>query len=346
MAEPLTAQRKFYVAYIAYWVVWVIVQTSILEWFGMPGIKSLADSVITLLMLALVCILVSIILTYYQPSSDIAIYLCVLGAIATLVWGFVDKGLLQLLVYRHGSYDELLQKSIPVRFCIGFLQISLMTAVTLYWKSLEAQKDEKSRKDDIEKISKEAELYKLRQQLHPHFLFNSLNSINALIHNQPEQARKMIQQLSEFLRGTLKREENQMVTLGEELQYLSLYLEIEKVRFGYRLKTTFDTTEDSLTCKMPPLILQPLMENAVKFGLYGTTGEVEIGLRARRVDHYLAVAVSNPFEKDMQTQAGTGFGLKSIRRRLYLLYGRDDLMEINQPDNSFIVMFRIPQSNA
>lgn len=346
MAEPLTAQRRFYIAYVAYWVVWVIVQTSILEWYGLPAIKALGDSATTFVMLALVCILVSNILTYYQPANDIIIYLCALCAIATIVWGFVDKGLLQLLVYQHGAYNELLQKSIPVRFCMGFLNISLMIVVTLFWKSVEAQKDERIRKDDVERISKEAELYKLRQQLHPHFLFNSLNSINALIHSRPDQARKMIQQLSEFLRGTLKREENQMVTLGEEIQYLNLYLEIEKVRFGYRLKTPFDTTEDSLTCRMPPLILQPLMENAVKFGLYGTTGEVEIRLRARKVDHYLVVVVSNPYEKDMQMQTGTGFGLKSIRRRLYLLYGRDDLMELNQSNNMFIVIFRIPQSNA
>lgn len=346
MAEPLTAQRRFYIAYIAYWVVWLIVQTSILEWFNLPGTKALADSAITIILLALVCILVSNILTYYQPANDIMIYLCALCTIATLVWGFVDKGLLQLLVYRHEPFDGILQKSIPGRFCIGFLQISLMTAVTLFWKSLESQKDERSRKDDVERISKEAELYKLRQQLHPHFLFNSLNSINALIHSKPEQARAMVQQLSEFLRGTLKREENQMIGLKEELMYLKLYLDIEKVRFGYRLKTTFDTSEEALDCKMPPLILQPLMENAIKFGLYGTTGEVEIGLRARKADHYLVVAVSNPYENDMQMQTGTGFGLKSIRRRLYLLYGRDDLMEINQSVNTFIVIFRIPQDHA
>lgn len=343
MAEPLTAQRRFYTAYIAYWVVWVIIQTSILEWYGLPDIKALADSAVTLVLLSMVCILVSNILTYYQPTNDVVIYLSALCSIATLVWGFVDKGLLKLLVYR-GDFEPLLQKSIPVRFSIGFLQISLMTATTLLWKSIESQKDEKSHKDDIERISKEAELYKLRQQLHPHFLFNSLNSINALIRSKPDQARIMVQQLSEFLRGTLKREENQMIELNEELMYLKLYLEIEKVRFGYRLKTSFDIAEDSLLCKMPPLILQPLLENAIKFGLYGTTGEVEIGLRARREDHYLEIAISNPYESDMQMPTGTGFGLKSIRRRLYLLFGRDDLMEIHQEKNIFIVNFKIPQN--
>ncbi len=87
------------------------------------------------------------------------------------------------------------------------------------------------------KSAREAELYKLRQQLQPHLLFNSLNSISALITIQPAQARKMIQQLSDFLRGTLKKEENQWISLEDELQHLQLYLDIEKVRFGHRLNT-------------------------------------------------------------------------------------------------------------
>lgn len=232
----------------------------------------------------------------------------------------------------------------PVRFCIAFLNLGWMVLITLFWKRLETERDAQERKSDMERMSREAELYKLRQQLHPHFLFNSLNSINALIHSKPDEARKMVQQLSEFLRGTLKREDKQMMTLEEELLYLKLYLEIERVRFGHRLKAEFDTELPTFSCKMPPLVLQPLMENAIKFGLYGTTGEVTIHLRTRLVDHYLVVTIMNPYEKDMQTQKGTGFGLKSIQRRLYLLFGRDDLMEINQEENQFIVNFRIPQN--
>src|SRR5690606_38648134 len=141
---------------------------------------------------------------------------------------------------------------------------------------------------------------------------------------------KMVQQLSEFLRGTLKREDHQFVTFEEELEYLKLYLDIEKVRFGYRLNTSFSTTEESLQCKIPPLILQPLMENAIKFGLYGTTGEVTIVLTAAVEGHYITISVQNPYEPEMQAQKGTGFGLQSVRRRLYLLFGRNDLMETGQ----------------
>ena len=156
----------------------------------------------------------------------------------------------------------------------------------------------------------------------------------------------MVQQLSDFLRGTMRKEENQFITFSEEMDYLKLYLEIEKVRFGYRFKTEMDIAEESLGWKIPALLVQPLMENAIKFGLYGTTGEVTIGLRARIVDKRLVVAVMNPFDPDMQMPPGTGFGLNSVKRRLYLLFGRNDLVEVNKSQNSFIVIFRIPDINA
>lgn len=343
MAEPLLAQKKFYFTYGIYWVIWIVIETNILQWYGMPGLLSLLDSAITFLLLGAICILVCNILTYYQPARDLMIYLCVLGVIATIVWGFLDRALLQAFIYSEGPHAEMLHKSMPVRFCVGFLNIGWMILITLFWKRLETERDAQERKTDMERISKDAELYKLRQQLHPHFLFNSLNSINALIHSKPDLARKMVQQLSEFLRGTLKREEHQMISLEEELQYLKLYLDIERVRFGHRLRSEFDTGDDTLTCWIPPLILQPLMENAIKFGLYGTTGEVTIGFRSRLIDQYLVIAIMNPFETDMQSNKGTGFGLKSIRRRLFLLFGRDDLMEVNQEKDQFIVIFRIPQ---
>jgi len=343
MAKPLLAQQRFYLTYAIYWVLWIVIETNILEWYGMPGLLSLCDSLITFLLLSVICGLVCNILTYYEPSRDLILYLSVLAVIATLVWGFLDRALLQALLYRGSNYETMLAKSMPARLCIGFLNIGWMVLITLFWKRLETERDARDRQADMERISKDAELYKLRQQLNPHFLFNSLNSINALIHSKPDLARRMVQQLSEFLRGTLKREEYQMITLDEELQYLKLYLDIEKVRFGHRLNATFDTGAGSLEAMLPPLILQPLMENAIKFGLYGTTGEVTIGLRSRLVEQYLIIAIMNPYEADMQSNKGTGFGLKSIRRRLYLLYGRDDLMEINQEENSFVVIFRIPQ---
>ena len=124
--------------------------------------------------------------------------------------------------------------------------------MAINWYTWQEQQKNEERKTDAEKLAKEAELFKLRQQLQPHFLFNSLNSINALIGIRPEEARKMVQQLSDFLRGTIKKEETQWVNLQEEIQYLQLYLDIEKVRFGNRLATVIEideaTQQMKLTC--------------------------------------------------------------------------------------------------
>jgi LytS/YehU family sensor histidine kinase len=154
----------------------------------------------------------------------------------------------------------------------------------------------------------------------------------------------MIQQLSDFLRGTLKKEENSWTTLGEELQHLQLYLEIEKVRFGHRLNTEIVSDEASSNLQLPHMLLQPLVENAIKFGLYDTTAPVTIGIETKKVDNYLEVSVENPFDPETSSpKKGTGFGLSSVQRRLYLLFARNDLLTTTADNNIFTTVIKIPQ---
>jgi two-component system, LytTR family, sensor kinase len=180
--------------------------------------------------------------------------------------------------------------------------------------------------------------------LQPHFLFNSLNSINALIGSQPQKARTMIQQLSDFLRGTLKKEDNQWISLEEELQHLDLYLEIEKVRFGHRLSTEISKAMDGQQIQLPAMLLQPVVENAIKFGLYDTTGDITITIDAKKDDGHLVLQVTNPFDPETASpRKGTGFGLSSVQRRLYLLFARADLLETEVREQLFITTIKIPQ---
>lgn len=222
-----------------------------------------------------------------------------------------------------------------------------MTMMSLLWFTQQNQEEENERKLDMERLAREAELNKLRHQLQPHFLFNSLNSISALTGSQPEKARHMIQQLSDFLRGTLKKDEQQNTSFEEELQYLRLYLDIEKVRFGYRLQTKITYEEDTLQMQLPSMLLQPLVENAIKFGLYDTIGETLILLHAKKSDGMLEVQVQNPFDETTSSAVkGTGFGLSSISRRLFLLFGRRDLLLTKNESQQFISIIRIPQPIA
>ncbi len=200
------------------------------------------------------------------------------------------------------------------------------------------------RKAESEKLARDAELYNLRQQLQPHFLFNSLNSITALIGSRPDEARKMIHQLSDFLRGTLKKEDQQPVSLAEELEHLQLYLEIEMVRFGHRLTTEIIADEACSKMLIPPMLLQPIVENAIKFGLYDTTGIVSIKIIASCVQNQLHVSVQNPFDPETsRPNHGTGFGLSGVKRRLHLLFGYTDLLETNSDSHIFTTTVKIPQ---
>ena len=161
--------------------------------------------------------------------------------------------------------------------------------------------------------------------------------------SQPEEARKMVQQLSDFLRGTIKKDDKTFVTLDEELHHLQLYLDIEKVRFGHRLNTEIQCSEDVRAMKLPSLILQPVVENAIKFGLYDTTGEITIGLHGRSQNGMLEVEVTNPFDPNTASRSGTGFGLTAIQRRLDLLFLRTDLLTTSSNSGTFVTTIKIPQ---
>jgi LytS/YehU family sensor histidine kinase len=241
-------------------------------------------------------------------------------------------------------YSEFIAKGFNVRFCYHFLMISFISLVMWIWYFVKEIQEDDTRKTQAEQLAKEAELNNIRQQLQPHFLFNSLNSISALAGSRPEEARKMIQQLSDFLRGTMRKDEQQLIKLEDELTHLKLYLDIEKVRFGHRLKNEILCDEKSLSMLLPSLILQPVVENAIKFGLYDTTDDITISVSSIVEENHLIIIVKNPFDPQTSSpKQGVGFGLNSINRRLYLLFARQDLLQTHSENNQFITTIKIPQ---
>lgn len=344
-ASPFSV-RRFLIIFSVAWLVLMSDHALLLFWYDFPVQASIIDSLISNILLLGICLLVINTIRYYLPKREQYTNIIAMCIVLTIIWLVLIKWLLGLTLNSYENYSSFLGRSLVIRFSIAFLIVGITTTTSMIWYNWQEQQKNEKREIETEKLTKEAELFKLRQQLQPHFLFNSLNSINALITSRPQEARKMVQQLSDFLRGTIRKEENQFITFAEELEYLKLYLEIEKVRFGYRLKTETVITEDTTKWKIPALLIQPLMENAIKFGLYGTTGEVLISLQAKIANNYLVVSITNPFDPDMQMPEGTGFGLKSVKRRLHLLFGRSDLMEINKTEKAFVVVFRIPNTNV
>ncbi len=341
--SPLSIIR-FRIIFILCWLVMVADNAMVLNFFGLPWEAAFIDSAISNTLLLLACLLVMNTLRYYLPRGTQYINIFSICLFLTIVWLLLAKLLLRVSLSHYPGYTDLLHHSLSIRFSIAFLLLGCVTMISILWYNQQEQKEKDERKTDAEKLAKEAELFKLRQQLQPHFLFNSLNSINALIGSRPEEARKMVQQLSDFLRGTIKKEDTQWVTLQEELQYLQLYLDIEKVRFGNRLNTEIEIDENTKQLKLPALLLQPIVENAIKFGLYDTIGETAIRLYAVKEEDNLVIKVLNPFDPETSSpKQGTGFGLKSVQRRLYLLFARTNLLTTEAKENIFTTIVKIPQ---
>lgn len=333
------------IIFAIWWNFWGVLQMVILQDFGVGFLHAFVDSAISNTLLAALCLLIINNMSYYLPGKERYLYVLLISVALGGLWMLLTKGALRLTFKNDPEYLALFNRTSSIRYSFGFLMLSCMAMLSLFWYTRQDQQENELRKADAERLVKEAELNKLRQQLQPHFLFNSLNSISALTGSQPEKARHMIQQLADFLRGTLKKEEQQWTTFEEELQYLQLYLDIEKVRFGYRLQTAVTHNDDVLQMKLPPLILQPLVENAIKFGLYDTIGEVCILIAATANKGMLEVTVQNPFDEATAVSGkGTGFGLTSIKRRLFLLFGRQDLLEIKKEPGQFITKISIPQT--
>jgi len=339
--SPLSVPR-FQIIFAACWISWCVLSGFMLHSFGLSWKSAFIDSGVSNLVLVLASLMLINTFKYYLPRKERYGYILGMCGTVSVVWLFITRAILLLILPE--DYKSFYSDSVYLRLAFGFLILGLMSLLSVLWYTLKDQQQNESRKQEAEKLAKEAELYKLRQQLHPHFLFNSLNSINALIGSRPDEARQMIHQLSDFLRGILRKEENQWVSLNEELQHLQLYLDIEKVRFGHRLTTSIDADEKTREMKIPAMLLQPVVENAIKFGLYDTTETINISVEAVSENDQLILTVQNPFDPTTSLpQKGTGFGLSSVKRRLYLLFARTDLLETSAKDHLFITSIKVPQ---
>lgn len=343
MASSQLSFSKIRAAFLVGGLVWAALLTYLVHGFGFSWFIGLLDGVISSVLLGAACWLINNNLRYFQPGKGNYVNILIWCAALAAACAFGTRWILPYIT-NNSVYANFVIQSFTIRLFTDFLAIGWMAMISMIYYSQLDQKENEKRKAEAEKLARDAELYNLRQQLQPHFLFNSLNSINALIGFKPDQARKMIHQLSDFLRGTLKKDDQQNVTLTEELAHLQLYLDIEKVRFGHRLMTEISCDKKCQECKLPPMILQPIVENAIKFGLYDTTEAVTVSIRAEWDDNYLIIMIQNPYDPNTaRPRKGTGFGLSGVQRRLDLLYARTDLVETHANDNIFTTIIKIPQ---
>lgn len=212
-----------------------------------------------------------------------------------------------------------------------------------YYQSLK----EKIKKEiEYKALIREAELQALKSQINPHFLFNSLNSISSLTVSNPEKAQEMVINLSMFMRYSLMHNEKEMVSFSRELDNIKLYLSIEKVRFGRKLNAEFEIDAHCMEAEIPNMILQPLFENAIKYGVYETTDQVTIKTSCQCEGNFLKITITNDYDASTIKRRGEGIGLRNIRRRMEVIYNNPDLMKITDHKTSFEVQLIIPQKQA
>ena len=256
---------------------------------------------------------------------------------------FVTNTALRSLFVPDEEYLDFLNQSIPWRAGLGVMYYSVIILVYYlirYYDDLNQRMQEQSQ---LETMLKESELEMLKSQINPHFIFNSLNSISSLTITAPDRARAMVIKLSEFLRYSLGKENDQLNTLEEELNNLLLYLDIERVRFGDRLQIETEVAEDAKACTLPNLILQPLFENAIKHGIYESLEQVTIRLKAELDGKILRVSVQNEYDPNAVSRKGKGIGLKNVTQRLQVIYGVPKLVFTEKTEEIFTVRLDIPQ---
>ncbi|HEY1336918.1 MAG TPA: histidine kinase [Bryobacteraceae bacterium] len=227
-------------------------------------------------------------------------------------------------------------------FGMGVLLYLFSTGLHYAALAVETSHEAERRAGEARTLAREAELQALKVQLNPHFLFNSLNSIGALATIDGGRAREMCVRLADFLRSSLKLGVRDNIPLREELALARSYLEVEQVRFGERLAVEEQIDAECQDCAVPALLLQPLVENAVKHGIAGLVEGGSIRLSARRSGGGVAITLENAFDADMPEPRKLGLGLQNVRKRLAVRYGEEADFQAGPVGEVFRVELRLP----
>ncbi|MCF8358362.1 MAG: histidine kinase [Prolixibacteraceae bacterium] len=348
MNHPLFKNPLFLIWYYVFWIILSMVQFFLdLRVFEADMSIALVDVIISNIIYSMLGLGIWYVVTSGHNEKKSQLYIVMYHLFAMLFilsfWMWVTNQI-DVALFNQEAVKAHMKLVMPGKAGLGvliYILIALFYYMFFYYDRL---KDKSKEESKLRELVTQTQLNELKSQINPHFLFNSLNSVSYLTIAEPEKAQDMVIKLSTFLRYSLKHKENQLVSLSQEIEHIKLYLEIEKVRFGEKLQTIFDTTDCS-GCMIPNMILQPIYENAIKYGVYETTQQVTINTTARRIDKMLIFTVTNNYDPDSISKKGEGIGLINIRQRLGLVYGDATLLTVKNENQIFTVTLKIPQNN-
>lgn len=262
------------------------------------------------------------------------------ATIIVFIWMYLGVVIIKLI---HPDAETWIKHGMVNRIFGGYMMYFIFVVFFYAVNYYQSFKEKVRNEGKLLSLVKEAELHALKSQINPHFLFNSLNSISSLTMSDPERAQEMVINLSQLMRYSLKHDQKEKVTFKQELENNKLYLHIEKVRFGSKLMPVFEIDNKCLKAEIPNMILQPLYENAIKYGVYEATEPVEIKTVCTCTEEYLQITISNPYDKNTLSKRGEGIGLRNIRDRLQIIYGNPYLLKLADNKKEFTVTLTIPQ---
>jgi two-component system, LytTR family, sensor histidine kinase AlgZ len=262
------------------------------------------------------------------------------AALTSTVWVYLGASLARVLSAYNPEADlpRLYRFHVPGLLAGGALLYLLSVSVHYMLIAVEATRHAEQRALELAVLAREAELRALKAQVHPHFLFNSLNSISSLVTHDPARAREMCILLAEFFRRTLALGDKTSVSLEEELAVVRTYLAIEAMRLGTRLSVEESVEEAVKAWRVPPLLLQPLVENAIRHGIATRPEGGVLRLEARAEGRKLRLLVENPFDPDAPARPGVGIGLSNVRGRLQARYGEGAVLDAQRQGDRFRVV--------
>jgi two-component system sensor histidine kinase AlgZ len=345
--HPILIRRSRLLMYLAVWIVFGLLLTFVFVYGGRAPVRW---AVIFALPLAVLLGLQSLSLWYVvqaTPPSDtpvvrMAVTWLSAGFASLLLWLVAAYAWAVWLLPPGETYGERAAGILTVLIFAGAIGISLAVLGHYLVGAFQRSRDAERRALELQVLAREAELKSLRAQLDPHFLFNSLNSVAALIGNDTAAARQMCFLMAQFFRKSLTLARQESIPLEEEVSLAQTFLAIEKVRFGERLRSRFDIADDVRGVAVPPLMLQPLVENAVHHGVAHMLEGGEVSIQARRREGFLELVVANPCDPDRPASRGTGMGLANVRSRVETLCGHRASVDVDASEDRFRVSIILP----
>ncbi len=351
--HPILAQRERILIYLAGWLILGLLLSALV---AMPGEVEWVSTLVFVIPLTVVYAFICLSAWYLcrafplertSLSQMLLVYL-VASSLSSSFLVMLGLGVQWILTQVPPVAALGPPAAIDARLFFGIGAVLFLLAVAIHYLiiTFEESRSAERRAFEMKLLAQEAELKALRAQIDPHFLFNSLNSISALTTKNPHAARSMTLLLADFLRKSLKFGANESIPLEDELSLASNFLEIEQVRFGSRLRIDTAVDDAAKKCLVPPLLLQPLLENAINHGIAHLVDGGTIRVQAHRNGTRLVVKLENPCDPERPKHTGSGVGLENVRMRLRTLYDTEARLDLYEDKRMFRAEIALPAQEA